>query len=81
MRRYALYPAVSAYSNVDARVSLRVFSSHAITLVDFPRNRGAFGRVVFAYFCANFQHNFVGSNHVILQFKSSLYTLNVFKMT
>ena len=32
------------------------FPSRAIMLVDFSRNRGAFGSVVFVCFCAYFQH-------------------------
>ena len=41
--------------NVNAHVFPCVSHSLAVTLVDFSRKRGSFGRVGFACFCAYFQ--------------------------
>ena len=56
---------------VDACVYLCVFPSHAVMLEYFPCNRGALERVVFCLFVWLLSMHFVGSNHVILQFKNS----------
>ena len=48
--------SLSAYFNVDARKFPRVFPMRVVTLVYFPRNRGRFEKVIFASFCACFQH-------------------------
>ena len=52
----ALYLAESAYLMSMHAYPPTFSSSCAVRLVDFPRNRGTFGRVGFACYCAYFQY-------------------------
>ena len=56
VRRDALCQAVSVYLMSMHACPCTFTSSRAVTLLDFPRNRGTFECVVFACFCAYFQH-------------------------